>query len=274
MQFANEIKAEILDALRRDKLELPVLPEVALKIRDAAADPDVTVATLGQVIGDDAALSARIVRVANSPLLRSASPIETLSGAIGRMGVTFSANLATGFAMEQMFQATSEAVDALMHEVWSHSVKVAAIASVTARRYTKLKPDRAMLAGLTHTIGILPVLAWAEADDRLGNDPDLLSAVIEAVHPELGSAILESWQFPVELIQVPKECCTFARCSTAVDYVDIVMIANLHSYLGTQHPFARMDWDELNAFKHLGVCAADAQCEIAAMASELAAAMH
>lgn len=274
MQLANDIKAEILDALHRDRLELPMLPEVALKIRDAADNPDISVAELAHVIGDDPALAARIVRVSNSPLMRGDSSIETLAGAVGRMGITFTANLATGFAMEQMFQATSETVDTLMRAVWSHSTRVAATATVVARRYTKLKPDRAMLAGLTHAIGILPVLAWAENDDRLGDEPQLLSAVIEAVHPHLGSAILESWQFPSELIQVPLEYCAFARRSPATDYIDVVMVANLQSYLGTDHPFGRLDWEEIAAFTRFGVAAADAQLEIAEMANAVAAAMH
>ena len=118
------------------------------------------------------------------------------------------------------------------------------------------------------------MLAWAENDDRLGDEPQLLSAVIEAVHPHLGSAILESWQFPSELIQVPLEYCAFARRSPVTDYIDVVMVANLQSYLGTDHPFGRLDWEEIAAFTRFGVAAADAQLEIAEMANAVAAAMH
>ena len=274
MQLAQEIKAEILNALHCDKLELPVLPEVALRIRDAAEDADVSVAQLAKVIGDDAAIAARIVRVSNSPLMRGESSIETLAGAVGRMGITFSANLATGFAMEQMFQATSETVDTLMRAVWTHSSRVAATATAVARKYTKLKPDRAMLAGLTHAIGILPVLAWVENNDLLDDEPEVLAAVIDAVHPEIGSAILESWQFPPELIPVPRQYCSFDRQSATTDYVDVVMIANLQSYLGTNHPFARLDWEGIQAFNHLRVSVADAQAEIAEIANAVAAAIH
>ena len=71
MQLAESIKSDILKALQQDKLELPVLPEMALRIRDTAEDADVTVAQLAKVIGDDPALAARVVLVANSPLLPS-----------------------------------------------------------------------------------------------------------------------------------------------------------------------------------------------------------
>ncbi len=70
MQLADSVRTDILKALQQDKLELPVLPEVALRIRDTADNPNVTVGLLAKVIGEDPALSARVIRVANSPLLR------------------------------------------------------------------------------------------------------------------------------------------------------------------------------------------------------------
>ena len=252
MQLAESIKTDILKALQQDKLELPVLPEMALRIRDTAEDPDVTVAQLAKVIGDDPALSARVVRVANSPLLRGTRSIEDLSSAISRLGITFTANLATGFAMEQMFQSTSESIDALLHETWSHATKVASLSTSLARTRTRLRPDQAMLAGLTHAIGVLPVLAWAENDDRLAEDPKLLNTVIAEVHPELGAAILRSWEFPTELLTVPLQYCKYDRVNGRADYADVVMVANLCSYMGSDHPLAALDLQTVSALTRLG----------------------
>ncbi len=252
MQLADSIKTDILKALQQDKLELPVLPEMALRTRDTAEDPDVTVAQLAKVIGDDPALSARVVRVANSPLLRGSRAIEDLTSAISRLGITFTANLATGFAMEQMFQSTSESIDALLHETWNHATKVASLSTSLARTRTRLRPDQAMLAGLTHAIGVLPVLAWAENDDRLADDPKLLNTVIAEVHPELGAAILRSWEFPRELLTVPLQYCRYDRANARPDYADVVMVANLCSYIGSDHPLATFDLHTVSALARLG----------------------
>ena len=63
------------------------------------------------MIGNDAALTARIFKVVNSPLLRTNKEITDLQMAIGRLGINYTCNLATGLAMEQMFQATSDVID-------------------------------------------------------------------------------------------------------------------------------------------------------------------
>ena len=67
--------------------------------------------------------------------------------------------------MEQLFQATSEAVDDRMREAWEHSTEVASLSHVLCRHFTKLRPDQAMLAGLIHEIGKLPILVWADYND-------------------------------------------------------------------------------------------------------------
>src|SRR5690606_8603403 len=168
-QIAEKVRQEIVTAIKNDRLVLPTLPEVALKVREVADDPDADMEKLSAVIGADAALSARIVRVANSPLLRASRPIEDLKAAVMRLGIAYTSNIATGLAMEQMFQATSDLVDMRMRDVWSRSSEVAGICHVLCKHYTKLRPDQATLAGLVHKIGVLPILTYAE------DNPTLLS---------------------------------------------------------------------------------------------------
>ncbi|PKM00621.1 MAG: hypothetical protein CVV17_08140, partial [Gammaproteobacteria bacterium HGW-Gammaproteobacteria-7] len=69
-KLAEKVQRELIQAIDNDELVLPTLPEVALKVREAAEDPDIGIAQLSKVIGNDAALTARIVKVVNSPLLR------------------------------------------------------------------------------------------------------------------------------------------------------------------------------------------------------------
>ena len=103
----------ILEAIESNKLTLPTQPEVALKIRETSENPEVTVTELSDVISTDPGLTARLIRVANSPLMRGRVSVESLPNAINRLGLTFVCNLAIGLAMEQIFQATNEIVDRL-----------------------------------------------------------------------------------------------------------------------------------------------------------------
>lgn len=253
MSIAQQVFDEIQAQIISDKLVLPTLPEVALKAREVAADPDVTAAQLARVVKNDAALTVRLIKVANSPLMRGSREIDDLQSAIARMGIAFAANLITGLAMRQMFQATTESVDRWMRNVWTHSTSVAGIASVLCRHYTKLKPDQAALAGLVHEVGILPILSFAESRPDLMSDGITLSRVIDTIHPKLGEMILTRWNFPAELVAVPSSYMDFTRAAPQADYVDLVMVANLESHLGSEHPLAAMDWKQVTAFERLGI---------------------
>lgn len=251
--IAEKVRQEIITAIEKDQLVLPTLPEVALKVREVADDPDADIDTLTSVIGNDAALSARIIRVANSPLLRASRAIEDLRTALMRLGIQYTCNIATGLAMEQMFQATSDLVDMRMREVWSRSSEVAGICHVLCKHYTKLRPDQATLAGLVHKIGVLPILTYAEDHPALLKDSFTLDAVIDELHAPLGDLILKTWGFPEELAHIPTQHIDFTRTIPKADYADVVTVAMLQSYLGTDSAMTKIDFTKVKAFERLGL---------------------
>ncbi|HET8705482.1 MAG TPA: HDOD domain-containing protein [Pseudomonadales bacterium] len=241
-------------ALQADQLVLPTLPEVALKAREAAQDPNATAVKLAKVVGNDAAMSARLIKVANSPLLRAARAIEDLTGAITRIGITFASNLITGFAMQQMYQATSDLVDKKMREIWTLSATVGGVAHVLCRQYTKLKPDQATLAGIIHQIGALPVLTFAEDFPDLLSDEETLNRIVEQMHPQIGEAILQAWDFPPELIPVPGHYLNLQRKGgEKADYVDLVTVASMYVNSGKDNAMGSADWENVAALKRLGI---------------------
>ncbi len=250
-----EITRHLLELVDRDELMLPTLPEVALRIREAANDPNVTSRDLTDLLGTDPAISAWLIRIANSPLMRSFQRIDTLSGAISRLGIAYSCNLATGLAMQQLFQATSEVIDERMRQAWQHSTEVAAIATVLAKHYTSLKPDQATLAALVHTIGVLPVLAYAEEHSLfLGEEEGAqLDQLIATAHPLLGERILAAWNFPEDLLSVPVEHVDVRRVVTHADYVDVIIVAKLQCQGPSQSFLPVEEWHAVSAFHRLGL---------------------
>lgn len=251
--LADQVQHALIKAIDNDELVLPTLPEVALKVREAAEDPDIDIPSMAKVLSNDAALTARLIKVVNSPLLRASKEITDLSAAVGRLGINYTCNLATGLAMEQMFQATSDVVDRKMREVWSRSTEIAGIAHVLCRHYTRLMPDQATLAGLVHQIGVLPILTFAEEHSELLADSISLNHVIEKIHPIIGDKILRTWEFPEPIAMVPMNYLDFSRDSAKADYVDIVQVATLQSYLGSNHPYTELDWSKIPSFAKLGL---------------------
>ena len=252
-QVVEKVRIEIISAIKNDQLVLPTLPEVALKVREVADDPNADIDKLVGVIGNDAAMSARLIKVANSPLLRASRPIEDLRAALMRLGIHYTCNIATGLAMEQMFQATSDLIDMRMREVWSRSSEIAGISHVLCKHYTRLRPDQATLAGLVHKIGVLPILTYAEEHPALLKDSFTLDSVIDKIHAPIGDLILKTWGFPEELAHVPTQHIDFERSPAKADYGDIVTVAMLQSYLGSDSPLAKIDFSKVRAFERLGL---------------------
>ena len=253
-----ELIQQVRDAIAREQLTLPTLPEVALSIRNAADDPDVSVQSLAREIGKDPALAARLIQIANSPLMRGRASVDSLNSAITRLGMDFVKNLVAGLLVEQMFLATSEAIEQRMRKAWNHSVEVAAVSFVLAARYTRLPPEQAMLAGLIHEIGCLPILTLAERHADTAHNPAALERVIRNLHPKLGVEILRAWDFPVDLAEMPVRYANFGRKHEGdADYADLISVANLYVWQQSQHRHP-VKWQTVPAVAKLGI-ATDAE---------------
>lgn len=238
--LAKDVQTRLLKDIDNDNLLLPTLPEVALSIRKAAEDSEISVAQLSKVIGRDAALAARLIKVVNSPLLRAATEVTDLQTAITRMGINYSCNLAIGLVIEQIFHARSEVVEQKMREIWAKSLEVAGISYELCLKFTQLKPDQGALAGLVHQIGALPVLTYAEEHNELLSDPVSLNHVIEQIHPVLGDKILSVWEFPEQLAGLPSQVQDLDRYSANLGYVDIVQIARALSDPTCERPLGAL----------------------------------
>jgi len=270
--LVDKVKQDILDAIENDTLVLPTLPEIALEVRQITEDEDSGLVDLIEVINKDTALSARILKVSNSPLFRGANEINSLQMAVNRLGMQYTANLATGLVMEQMFQATSEMIDSRMRDTWKRSTEVAGICSVLARKQSHLDAGQATLAGLVHSIGALPVLRYVEDNDIQINSV-MLDNLVDALQPVVGEKILEKWDFPKELRIVPRECVNFTRCVPKADYADLVMVSLLQSYIGSDHPYMEMDWNHISAFERMEVAPSKEADEDEDLTAEMEAAM-
>ncbi|WP_442964329.1 HDOD domain-containing protein [Pseudomonas sp. KNUC1026] len=247
--LAETVQNDLLEAIEQDTLTLPTLPEVALDIRRAAEDSEISVSALSRVISRDTALSARLIKVVNSPLLRGHSEVTSLHTAITRLGVNYTSNLATGLVIEQIFNARSQVVERKMRDCWATSVAVAGLGYELCRRTHKLKPDQAALAGMVHLIGVLPILTYAEDHNDLLSDPVCLNHIIENIHPLIGSRILRSWEFPRALADVPLFHLDCQREQPTADYADVVQIASL-----LNRPLeSRPSLNKLPAWQRLGM---------------------
>ncbi|MDH5573363.1 MAG: HDOD domain-containing protein, partial [Gammaproteobacteria bacterium] len=114
--------------------------------------------------------------------------------------------------------------------------------------------DQALLAGLVHDIGTLPILSRAEDYPELLNNIAMLDNVIATAHTRIGEEILKRWNFNSDLVNVAAEHENLPRKHDGpADYVDIVIAANLQNAYGTNHPYASVNWETVPAFEKLGL---------------------
>ncbi len=241
----------LIDIIENNELKLPTQPEVAVRIRDCAEDPNVTPEKLAHVISHDPALTARFIQIANSPSNRGIVSIDSLPSVINRLGLKYICNIAVGLAMEQIFQATNDNIDKLMHDAWSSSTYVAAHAHVNAKRFSSIPSETASLAGLMHQIGVLPILSYAQDFDELADNKKLLLTLIKDHHVTLSEAILKYWQFPEEIASLPKQL--FLESMIKSDNPNLVNIveAALLQTINLKKHFIEIEVPPTQAFERL-----------------------
>ncbi|MCW9012922.1 MAG: HDOD domain-containing protein [Gammaproteobacteria bacterium] len=244
---------QVKQAVATERLLLPSLPDTALRIKEECEKEATSSQNIADVLSQDPALSVRLLQVANSSLYRTRTPTENIQMAITRLGLRLVKDIIISLAMKQLYQASTDVLQERFRELWLSSVKTAAMSRMLATRCDHLDAEQAMLAGLTHNIGALPILLMAEDDDDLFESPDALFHVIKKLQGEVGAYIFKAWRFPEYMIDVANECYHFRRHHAGpADYVDIVQVALIEGsiYSGLECP---EDWSTVAAFEQLGI---------------------
>jgi HD-like signal output (HDOD) protein len=251
----DKILFDILSLLHTEKLILPSLPDIALKIRHAVENEDSDADEIAKIINMDQSIVAKILKTANSAMYNSSGKkIESLKSAYLRIGSKKLVNLVLSYAMKELFNSDSVLIKSKMKEVWQHSVKVAAISSILARLTPDFDPEKALLAGLLHNIGSVAVLNNLGDNQSMIENPELIANVLYGLQSEVGETLLEKWEFPDDLINVVKYSTDWYRDeSENADYSDIINIAQLHAYIGTPLQEKLPNIDETPAFKKLAL---------------------
>ncbi len=226
--------------------ELVSPPEVFTRLRTLLDDPDWTPEAVGRVIENDPALSARLLRVVNSPLYGLAQPVDSIPRGIGLVGADELGRLALATSVMRAFHGIPDSLFNVSR-FWQESLRDAVLAKVIADAHPhRRRLEPAFLAALLAGIGqlvlfrVVPELARS-ALERAEHRDEPLAAAEEAVvgcnHDEVGLQLMRDWRLPVALVQP-----VAARAGEAVeaDHAPLVEVVELAAkinetvYLGTE----------------------------------------
>ncbi len=248
----NRLYLDCYKYMQSETLALPTIPDVSLKIRRAINEPNASSNKIARVVQIDPSITARLIKISNSPLYRGRRKIESCPEALTRLGLKASQDIITAFALKAVFNAKSPIIRRKMQDLWAHSSHVAAISAVFAHKTPGFDPDRAMLAGLIHDIGIVPILAYADRQPEILANPADLAETVKELRSPIGIQIIRKWDFPADFEDVIVHAEDWYRDSgTQATYSDIVMIAQLHSFFGKVDIKKMPKMDELPAYKKL-----------------------
>jgi len=261
----HALAVKIFEDLENDRLHMPSLPEFAIRIGRALEDEISDAERIAKIIQTDVAITAKLIKAANSVLYVGREPVETCVGAIVRLGVNATHKLVLSFALRELFCSKNYLTQKYMHQLWYHSAEVAALCFILARLTKKFDPEHAMLTGLMHDVGVVSILSYIESYPELVDDKDEIEHVIDLLHGVVGEAILKAWGFPDDMALAAAEAEYWSRDPTPEpDICDLLLIAQLHSYVGTpemhKHPcmidipcFAKLELGDLNPKKSLKI---------------------
>ena len=225
----------------KDKGDLPSMPDIVHRLNEKLKDPEVTLKDVAVLIKTDAALTARIIQVANSAYYSSGQvTITNLQTAVSRLGIEQLRNIVYSFAVLKQFEGGT-LID--KKKFWLHSLIVGFL-SQSMLRSAKAKStvqESAFMAGLMHDIGlmvfvhIIPEEYSKFLKTIVGshiNDPDfrVFDAEYEtfkAEHAGMGAAYIEHW-WPVseEIVQSVRDHHLAPTSNDISDVTRAVIIAN------------------------------------------------
>ena len=253
---ADQILCELIIELQQGDFILPTLPSIAMKIREVIAQDESSANDISKVIMGDPVIAAKIMKAANSAMYQRQSKAEDCKTAIVGLGMQVTSQLVTAFAMQELFNSPNKKLMKHMNEFWEHSIEIASISSFLAKLTPGIGPDQALLAGLVHDIGNVAILNKAlEYPDIIDSD-EKITRLLAKTSNLVSSSILQSWSFSDEMVEMAKETEDWMRTgrgSGMPDMTDIINIAHLHSYIGTEKQKTVPIIDQIPAFKKMAL---------------------
>ncbi|NBC46598.1 MAG: HDOD domain-containing protein [Gammaproteobacteria bacterium] len=197
MQPSGERLLERLD-------ELPSLPAIYHQARNALERPDGSLDAVASVLETDTALSARILRVANSALYGLVAKVESLPRALTMIGTEEVHRIILATSVVSVFRDIPLGAVS-MRSFWEHSIATGVASRAIARRLGQTGAERFYLAGLLHDIGRLPLYllepetmgqALQAHREHRADLQTLEAQMLGTTHTEVGAALLTQWQIP------------------------------------------------------------------------------
>jgi len=193
-------RAEILVGAVDD---LPTIPVVATQVIQMLDNQDVSVEEIADLMLTDQVMTARVMKLINSPVYRPANEITSLKRALVYLGLRHIRELALTTSVISAFDADSGAIE--LNSFWEHSFGVGMVSKIIAKKVGYQDLEKAYIAGIIHDLGEVFLSNYMrepfqEVLDRIKSHPirlvDAEAEMLGTTHCEIGLCIARKWNFP------------------------------------------------------------------------------
>ena len=203
------LKLEKARALIEGTTELPTIPVVATKVLELLDKPDVELDEVADLILTDQVMAARVIKIVNSPLYRTAQEIRSVKRALIYLGFRHIRELALTCSFLEVFQGKDGAFN--IRTFWEHSFGVGVVSKLIAQRARFPDIEKAYLSGIIHDIGEVFFSYYLKDEfqkllDSIKGEPyklvDAEERFFGTTHCEVGELIALNWNFPADYCEV------------------------------------------------------------------------
>ena len=232
-------RTEIIQLIQKSKA-LPDLPGLITELSELEAQKDTSTADMARLISSDEELSAKVLRLVNSPFYGFSRTITSISNALVLLGINIIKSLILSSSIFELMQKTAPGL-------WRHSLATAVTANIIATRLELENVEEISTAALLHDIGKVVVIVYLMDDyenilsrkvQRDISSSNVERALLLTDHAEIGLWLTQKWHLPNSL-QEPiayhheVESAVEHRTATAVvHYANILTTARGLGYSG------------------------------------------
>jgi HD-like signal output (HDOD) protein len=189
--------------------DLVSLPDIYIRLKTVVDDPESSMADVADVVANDPGLTARLLKIANSPYFGFPAKITTVARATSLLGTQQIHDLVLATTVTEAFSGIpSELIS--MQDFWSNSIRCGLLCRRLAQECNVLDSERLFVEGLLHDVGhlimyqALPEASAAALLESQQQDKPLFLVERELIgcdYAQVGSALMRSWHFPPGLIE-------------------------------------------------------------------------
>lgn len=194
----RKIVAEVRRQMLSNSLDLPVVSDIATTITQLTNSEGTGIGEIAQLIKTDAAITAKLLSIANSNFYRALTRIDNLNDALMRIGLKEARRYVLAMVNRNAYRGGRTTTAQYAESTWQHSLATATAARMIAEVLKLPSPDKFYTLGLMHEIGVSVILAALDEAGKKGADvtAELICELVQDLHEEVGAYIARRWRMP------------------------------------------------------------------------------